>query len=66
MFFKKDINSQKVFTLKPDIISTNFIKLINLLTDTEIYLTFKQRDEVYKLICKLINMLEEFKYGKND
>ena len=68
MFKKINFDSERIYNIRPNHLSSDFIKLLHLLSDEEILLTFNEREVLYNLITKLIKFLEDKKYnnGKNN
>lgn len=65
MFKKINYDTDKIYNIKPSNLSSTFIRLLHLLTDEDILLTFKERDELYKHMNFIIKFLEA-KDGKDD
>lgn len=61
MFFKNHFDSERIYSIRPNHLSADFIHLLNLLTDEDILLTFNEREELYKSINKIIKFLEKKK-----
>lgn len=61
LFKKFNYNNAKIYTIKPDHLSTTLIRCLHLLTDEEILLTFNERDVVYKHLEFLNKFLEDKK-----
>jgi hypothetical protein len=64
MFFnfkKNNLDSERIYSIRPNNLSKDFTYLLHLLSDDDILLTFNERDELYEHINFIINFLEEKK-----
>lgn len=66
MFKKFNYDTDKIYSIKPAYLSSEFMRLLHLLTDEDILLTFQERDKLYKHINFIIDFLEDKKNGSNN